>query len=71
MDNWVESKQLPVHFLSASGLVFKDGKVLLVRTSNRGWEFPGGVIEQGEDLITGLKREILEESGIVAEPRSF
>ena len=71
MDNWVENKQLPVHIVSASGLVFRDEKVLLTRSRSRGWEFPGGVIEQGEDVITGLKREILEESGIVAEPKKF
>jgi indolepyruvate ferredoxin oxidoreductase beta subunit len=29
MDSWVETKQLPVHFVSAAGLVWKDGKVLL------------------------------------------
>ena len=28
MDKWVENKQLQVHFVSAAGLVYKDGKVL-------------------------------------------
>ena len=68
MDKWLETKQLQVHFVSAAGLVCKDGKVLLIRSERRGWEFPGGVVEQGEAILDGLKREILEESGITAEP---
>ena len=69
MDKWLETKQLQVHFVSAAGLVFKDGKVLLIRSQRRGWEYPGGVMEQGETLLDCLKREIREESGIEAEPR--
>ena len=68
MDNWLETKQLQVHFVSAAGVVYKDDKVLLIRTSRRGWEYPGGVVEQGEAILDGLKREILEESGIIAKP---
>ena len=68
MDKWLETKQLPVHFVSAAGLVFKDDKVLLISSKKRGWEIPGGVIEQGEAILDGLKREIFEESGIIAKP---
>ena len=68
MDKWLETKQLQVHFVSAAGVVYKDDKVLLIRTARRGWEYPGGVVEQGEAILDGLKREILEESGIIAEP---
>ena len=68
MDNWLETKQLQVHFVSAAGIVYKGDKVLLIRTARRGWEYPGGIVEQGEAILDGLKREILEESGIIAEP---
>lgn len=68
MDSWLETKKLPVHFVSAAGVVYKDGKVLLMRSERRGWEFPGGIVEQGEALLDGLKREIMEECGIEAEP---
>ena len=68
MDQWLETKQLPVHFVSAAGLVYKDGRVLLIRSERRGWEIPGGIVEQGEAILDGLRREILEESGITAEP---
>ena len=37
----------------------------MMRHPRRGWEFPGGQVEAGEDLITALKREIKEETGIV------
>ena len=71
MDNWLETKQLPYHFVSAAGLVYRDGKILLIRSERRGWEFPGGVVEQGEAVLDGLKREIFEESGITAEPEAL
>ena len=66
MDNWMT--EFPVHFVSAAGVVFKEDKVLLIRSDRRGWEFPGGVVEHGEAVIDALKREIFEESGINAEP---
>ena len=70
MDQWLETKQLPVHFVSAAGVVYQDGKVLLIRSERRGWEFPGGLVEQGEALLDGLRREIFEESGITADPEA-
>lgn len=44
------------------------GRYLLVRTPLRGWEFPGGVVEPGESLTTGLLREVVEESGYTVKP---
>lgn len=32
------------------------------------WEFPGGGVEQGEDLIACLKREVKDETGFNIEP---
>lgn len=31
------------------------------------WNFPGGVIEQGEDIKEGLVREVFEESGVICK----
>ena len=68
MDQWLENKQFPYHFISACGLVRKDGLILLIRNPIRGWELPGGTAEQGEIITEALKREIFEESGIHCEP---
>lgn len=38
--------------------VFIKDKVLLIKSERRGWEIPGGVIEPGEDILEGLKREL-------------
>ena len=66
MDNWMT--EFPVHFVSAAGVVFKEDKVLLIKSDRRGWEFPGGLVENGEAVLDALKREIHEESGIIVEP---
>lgn len=60
---------MPTHIVAAGGIVVNlDGKILLVRNSYRGiWEYPGGQVEVGENLIEGLQREIREESGIEVE----
>ena len=47
-------------------LVQRGDQVLLVRTPRRGWEFPGGQIEEGESVLDGVVREVLEEAGVVA-----
>lgn len=63
---------MPTHIVAAAGVVENEqGEVLLVKTYNGGWVFPGGQVEVGENIIDGVKREILEESGIEAEVRAF
>ncbi len=60
--------QYPQHLVAVSGLVRNSqGDILLVRSPKRGWEIPGGQVENGESLVEGLKREIVEEAGITVE----
>ncbi len=57
----------PKHIVAVSGLVrHPEGKILLIKSPRRGWEFPGGQVEEGENLIEALQREIQEESGVTA-----
>jgi 8-oxo-dGTP pyrophosphatase MutT (NUDIX family) len=52
--------------VSLRGVLFApDGDVLVVqRTSDEGWELPGGRLGAGEDADEGVKREIVEETGL-------
>ncbi|MGT2925795.1 NUDIX hydrolase [Streptococcus cuniculipharyngis] len=44
----------------------KHEKIILVQAPNGSWFLPGGEIEAGEDHLTALKRELLEELGFTA-----
>ncbi len=60
------------HFVSVAGLVKNDdNQVLLIKSPDRGWEYPGGVVEFGESLEAALIREIKEESGVDIEIIGF
>lgn len=45
-------------------LFIHDGKGnVLANKSDKGWQFPGGGVEDGQDLFEAAKREALEEAG--------
>lgn len=56
----------PKHSVSVAGIVVRDDGAILVvqRRDNAHWEPPGGVLELGETFEEGVRREVLEETGI-------
>ena len=53
------------HLVSVAALITnKEGKILLVNSPWRGWEYPGGLIEPGETFQEALRREVREEAGV-------
>ncbi len=56
------------HIVAGAGVVVNDNdEILMVKTYNAGWVFPGGQVEVGENVIDAVKREIMEETGIEVE----
>lgn len=52
----------------ASVIIYTDNKVLLQqRKDNKCWGYVGGYIEMGEIIEEAAKREMFEESGLVAK----
>lgn len=60
------------HFVSCAALVTNsEGKILLVNSPWRGWEYPGGLMEPGETFAQCLRREVREETGVEIEITGF
>ena len=56
----------PRHSVSVAGIVIDDaGRVLVIQRRDNGhWEPPGGILELGEQFEDGVRREVLEETGL-------
>jgi 8-oxo-dGTP diphosphatase len=54
----------------------QQGQILLVQRADGDnwdpgkWEFPGGKLDQGQDISSALEREVFEETGLVVLPSS-
>lgn len=53
--------------VSVKGVVFLDGKVVLLKNERDEWELPGGKLELGELPALCVSREIEEELGLKVE----
>lgn len=56
--------------MSVAGVVVDaEGRALVIQRRDNGhWEPPGGVLELDEGVPDGLRREVLEETGLEVEP---
>jgi 8-oxo-dGTP diphosphatase len=66
-------RSYPEQPIIAVGAIIVDGsRALLVRRATEPlkgeWSVPGGMLELGEKLCDGVRREVLEETGLVVEP---
>ncbi|HWL23096.1 MAG TPA: NUDIX domain-containing protein [Ureibacillus sp.] len=70
--NTIKTFTPPKHIVSAATIVINENnEILLIKGPRRGWEMPGGQVEEGESLSDAAIRETKEESGIDVEIIKF
>ncbi len=59
-----------MHSVSVAGVTLhENGSILCIRRRDTGaWQIPGGVLERGETIHSGLCREVVEETGALVRP---
>ncbi len=66
-------REFPDHpLVGVGGVVIHRNRVLLIRRGSEPlkgeWSIPGGLLELGEELADGVRRELKEETGLEVEP---
>lgn len=65
------------HVVAKAVLRNPDGDILLIRRSKSDprrpleWDFPGGFVEDDEDFVSAVAREIKEETGLIVRPQDL
>jgi len=63
---------MPDIIVGVGAVVLLNYEILLVKRGSKPcagcWAIPGGRVEYGESLVEAVKRELLEETNILAEP---
>ena len=64
-----DSREFPERpLVGVGGVVIANGRALLIRRGGPPlegqWSIPGGMLEVGETLLAGVRRELLEETGV-------
>lgn len=64
----ISHKENKNRLVAVKGVLKQNGKILLIQRAEGDtlgglYEFPGGGVEEGEDLLNALRRELLEEIG--------
>jgi 8-oxo-dGTP diphosphatase len=58
----------PGHTVGALCLIEHDGRLLMLgQRHRRGWTFPGGLLNRGENAASAVVREVMEETGLAVE----
>ena len=68
-----DSRRYPKRpILGVGALIFKGKRILLVQRAKKPlfgwWSLPGGALETGESLASGIQREVFEETGLKVKP---
>ena len=53
--------------IDTRGVIFRDGKILLVKEKSGGWSLPGGWMDVNQTIRSNTEKEVKEEAGLDVE----